>query len=181
MTCRSTRRRKGELLSFVRDEGKGFVAAHVALTAFESWPEFGDLLGARFDGHPVNGPGTVVNEDPAFPATKHFPAAFDFTDEFYQPKDTPATRCHVLLRLDLANVRAEPEPPPARSATTRSPGRRRTARAACSTGRFRHAAATWDIRDVQQMYFEAIKWALGSTDAILKPHPMTTTASAPSR
>src|SRR6185436_14621103 len=28
-----------ELLSFVR-EGKGFVAAHVGLTAFESWPEF---------------------------------------------------------------------------------------------------------------------------------------------
>ena len=28
---------KEELLSFVRD-GKGFVAAHVALTAFDSWP-----------------------------------------------------------------------------------------------------------------------------------------------
>jgi hypothetical protein len=31
------------------------------------------------------------------------------------------------------------------------------------------------------MYFEAIKWALGLTDAGLKPHPMTATASAPSR
>ena len=30
---------KAELLSFVRDEGKGFVAAHVGLTALESWPE----------------------------------------------------------------------------------------------------------------------------------------------
>jgi len=26
---------------------------------------------------------------------------------------------------------------------------------------------------VQQMYYEAIKWSLGLTDAELKPHPMT--------
>jgi len=38
-----------DLLSFVRDDGKGFVAAHSAATAFFSWPEFGDLLGGRFD------------------------------------------------------------------------------------------------------------------------------------
>src|SRR5262245_35466493 len=89
---------KAELLAFVRDEGKGFVAAHVGLTALESWPEFGELLGARFDGHPINGPGVVVNEDPAFPATRHLPATFNFTDEFYQPKDFSRDKIHVLLR-----------------------------------------------------------------------------------
>src|SRR6185436_17483315 len=47
---------KKELLSFVRDEGKGFVAAHTGLTAFESWPEFGELLGGRYDGHPWHAP-----------------------------------------------------------------------------------------------------------------------------
>ena len=171
---------KGELLSFVRDEGKGFVAAHVGLTAFESWPEFGELLGARFDGHPVNGPGTVVNEDPAFPATKHFPAAFDFTDEFYQPKEYSRDKIHVLLRLDLANVAPGPSlhrpdrDYPLAWAKTYGKGR-------VFYGSFSHAAATWDIRDVQQMYFEAIKWALGSTDAILKPHPMTTAAPPATR
>ena len=170
---------KGELLSFIRDDGKGFVAAHVGLTAFESWPEFGELLGARFDGHPVNGPGVVVNEDPAFPATKHFPAAFDFTDEFYQPKEYSRDKIHVLLRLDLANVAPGPNlrrpdrDYPLAWAKTYGKGR-------VFYGSFSHAAATWDIRDVQQMYLEAIKWALGLTDASLKPHPMTT-ASAPSR
>src|SRR5207344_3120485 len=69
-----------ELLQFVR-EGKGFVAAHVALTAFESWPEFLDLIGARFDGHPMNGPGVVVNESPDSPMTRHMSASFPFTDE----------------------------------------------------------------------------------------------------
>ena len=80
---------RAELAAFVRDEGKGFVAAHVALTAFESWPEFGELLGGRYDGHPWNTvPGTIINEDPTFPATRHFGAApFAFTDEFYQPKE----------------------------------------------------------------------------------------------
>ena len=98
---------KEELLSFVR-EGKGFVAAHIALTAFDSWPEFLELIGARFDGHPINGPGTVVNERPDFPASKHFPPSFAFTDEFYQPKDHSREKIDVMLRLDLSNVPASP-------------------------------------------------------------------------
>src|SRR6516225_10388143 len=68
---------KAELLQFVKD-GHGFVAAHVGLTAFESWPEFGEMLGGRFDQHPIVGAGTVINEAPAFPATRHFPASFPF-------------------------------------------------------------------------------------------------------
>ncbi len=45
---------KTELAAFVHDEGKGFVAAHTALTSFDSWPEFGELLGGRYEGHPWN-------------------------------------------------------------------------------------------------------------------------------
>ena len=89
---------KEELLQFVR-EGHGFVAAHVGLTAFESWPEFGELIGARFDGHPIVGDGIVINENPAFPATKHLPAAFAFNDEFYQPS-------RVLARHDRRSAAA---------------------------------------------------------------------------
>ena len=39
-------------------------------------------------------------------------------------------------------------------------------------GSFAHSPATWDIRNIQQMYFEAMRWALGLTDAEPKPHPM---------
>ena len=35
-----------------------------------------------------------------------------------------------------------------------------------------HAAATWDNRDVQQMYLEAIKWALGMTEADTTPRSL---------
>ncbi|MEI6245081.1 MAG: ThuA domain-containing protein [Acidobacteriota bacterium] len=164
-------KQKAELLSFVKDDGKGFVAAHVALTSFESWPEFGELLGARFDGHPMNGPGTVINEQPGFPAVKHFPASFDFTDEFYQPKEYSRDKLDVLLRLDLSKV-------PANAALHQADGDHPIAwakmygKGRVFFGSFAHDARTWDIRDVQQMYFEAIKWSLGLTDATPMPHPM---------
>jgi hypothetical protein len=159
---------KAELLQFVKD-GHGFVAAHVALTAFESWPEFGEMLGGRFDQHPIVGAGTVVNEDPSFPATKHFPASFPFNDEFYQPKDLSRDKVDVLLRLDLANVPANPAlhlngDYPLAWAKMYGKGR-------VFYGSFAHAAETWDLRSVQQMYFEAMRWALGLTDATPNPHP----------
>ena len=165
---------KAELLQFVKD-GHGFVAAHIGLTALESWPEFGDLIGARFDQHPIVGPGTVVNEDPNFPATKHFPATFAFNDEFYQPKDLDRSKVDVLLRLDLKDVPANPAlhlngDYPLAWAKTYGRGR-------VFYGSFAHAAETWDLRSVQQMYFEAIRWALGLTEGTPTPHPMTTVAA----
>jgi type 1 glutamine amidotransferase len=148
----------------------------VGLTAFESWPEFGELIGARFDQHPIVGAGTIVNEDPDFPATRHFPAAFAFDDEFYQPKDLSREKVDVLLRLDLSNVAPNPAlhlngDYPLAWAKTYGKGR-------VFFGSFAHASETWDIRNVQQMYFEAIRWTLGLTDAELKPHPMRGSAAA---
>src|SRR6476661_4277031 len=59
---------RADLLSFVRDDGKGFVAAHSAATSFFSWPEFGEMLGGRFDEHPWGiSEATVVVDDPQFP------------------------------------------------------------------------------------------------------------------
>ena len=98
---------KEELLSFVR-EGKGFVAAHVGLTAFESWPEFGDLIGARFDRHPINGPGTIINESPTSRRRNTFAPSFPFSDEFYQPKEISREKVDVVLRLDPLERAANP-------------------------------------------------------------------------
>ena len=164
---------KEELLQFVR-EGHGFVAAHTALTAFESWPEFGDLIGARFDGHPITGAGTIINENPTFPATRHFPPAFAFNDEFYQPSQFSREKIDVLLRLDVkpGDTRVHPDGDyPLAWAKMYGKGR-------VFFGSFAHSSSTWDIRDVQQMYLEAIKWAHGMTDGELKPHAMTAPATA---
>jgi quinoprotein glucose dehydrogenase len=151
---------RADLLSFVRDEGKGFVAAHTALTAFESWPEFGELLGGRYDGHPWNtASGTIINEDPSFPATKHFPPAFTVTDEFYQPKAFTRDKIKVLLRLDVSKM-----PPNAENHRTdgvfplawaKTYGKGRVFYSSLG-----HAPAAWDNPDVQRMYVEALKWAI---------------------
>jgi uncharacterized protein len=162
-------KQREELATFVR-EGKGLVAAHVGLTAFESWPEWGTLIGARYDGHPWGGTntGTVINEDPTFPATRHFPATFPFRDEFYQAKDGGRDKFRVLLRLDVnsmpphENLRNRDYP----IAWAKTYGKGRVFYSSLG-----HATETWDNRDVRLMYYEAVKWALGLTDGDATPRP----------
>lgn len=165
---------KPDLVKFIKDEGKGFVAAHVALTSFETWPEFGNILGARYGGHPWgNVTAPIINEDPAFPATRHFPAAFTCTDEFYLPKDYSRDTIRVLLRLDVSKL-------PANTNYTRTDGDFPIAWAMTyGKGRvfyssFGHDAKTWDDPDIYRMYYEAIKWALRLTDADVTPRPLST-------
>jgi len=162
---------KTELAAWVRS-GKGFVGAHIALTAFDSWPEFGELLGARYDDHPWNtASGTVINEDPSFPATKHFPATFPLTDEFYQPKEFSRDKLRVLLRLDVSKMPANPNLRRTDGdfplAWAKNYGKGRVFYSSLG-----HAAETWDNRDVAQMYLEAIKWSLGLSDGDATPRPL---------
>jgi type 1 glutamine amidotransferase len=163
---------KADLLSFVKDDGKGFVAGHTGSTAFESWPEFGEMLGARYDGHPWNTAyGSVINEDPAFPATKHFPPTFNVTEEFYQAHAYSRDTIRVLLRLDVSKMPPSPELHRTDGdfplAWAKMYGKGRVFYSA-----FGHAAAAWDNPDVYRMYFEAIKWSLGLTDADVTPRPL---------
>ena len=154
---------KKELLAFIRDQGKGFVAAHTALTAFADWPEFGELIGGRYDGHPWgSAAGTVVNDGRDFPATQHFPATFPFTDEFYQASAFSPEKSRVLLKLDASkmppndNYHGKDGSMPIVWAKNYGKGR-------VFYSSLGHAASTWDNRDVRQMYLEAMKWALGMT------------------
>jgi type 1 glutamine amidotransferase len=163
---------KADLLSFVKDDGKGFVAAHTAANAFESWPEFGEMLGARYDGHPWNTAyGSIINEDPAFPATKHLPQVFNFTDEFYQAREYSRDKIRVLLRLDAAKMPANPEVHRTDGdfplAWARMYGKGRVFYSALG-----HASSTWDDPDVYHMYLEALKWSLGLTDGDATPRPL---------
>jgi type 1 glutamine amidotransferase len=160
---------RADLLKFVHDEGKGFVAAHVALTALMAWPEFGEMLGGRFQDHPYGSvAATVVNEDPGFPATRHLPALFNLTDEFYQVKNFSREKSRVLLRLDTSKLPANQNllnkngDFPLAWAKMYGKGR-------VFYGSFAHDAKTWDNPDVYHMYFEAIRWALGMTDADVTP------------
>ena len=169
---------KADLLKFVHDDGKGFVAAHVALTALASWPEFGEMLGGEFQDHPYGSvAGMVLNEDPGFPATRHLPPSFDLFDEFYQVKGFSREKSRVLLRLDTSKLPANDRllnkngDFPLAWARTYGKGR-------VFYGSFAHDAKTWDNPDVYHMYFEAIRWALGLVDADATPRPFPASAAA---
>jgi type 1 glutamine amidotransferase len=163
---------KADLLAFVHDEGKGFVAAHTGNTAFASWPEFGEMLGGRYDDHPWNTTyAPIITEDPDFPAAKHLPPVFDFTDEFYQVSEFSRDKIRVILRLDTSKLPSRPNLHLTNGdfplAYAKMYGKGRVFYSSLG-----HDAKTWDNPDVYRMYFEAIKWSLGLTDADITPRPL---------
>jgi uncharacterized protein len=160
-----TPEQRADLLSFVRDDGKGFVAAHSAATAFFSWPEFGDMLGGRFDEHPWGiADGTVVVDDSAFPAMRHFPPRVTLRDELYQIKDFSRDKIHVLAHLDPSQLDL------ARPLVHRKDGdfpaawSKRYGKGRVFYSILGHDADAWDNPLLQQMYFQAIRWSMGLTE-----------------
>ena len=88
--------------------GGGLVVIHAGLASFRKWPEFGAIIGARFDNHPWNSGSTVTLkiEDPKHPLMGAFPEpSFVLSDEIYQFK-TPYSRekLRVLLSLDTSKT-----------------------------------------------------------------------------
>ncbi len=163
---------KADLLWFVHDQGKGFVLAHTGVGAFDSWPEFGEMIGARWDDHPwgTTEAHLIVN-DPKFPGMV-FKTGDDFKDEFYALKEFHADQIHVVLSLDTTGLdmtRNGVHPGSSLAlAYTKMYGK---GRIFYST--FAHAPATWDDQRVRSMYMGAIMWALGLTDADVTPNPGT--------
>jgi len=43
---------KAALMTFIKEEGKGFIGSHCALDTFYDWPEYGEMIGGYFDRHP---------------------------------------------------------------------------------------------------------------------------------
>jgi type 1 glutamine amidotransferase len=165
-----TAEQRADLLSFVKDDGKGFVAAHSASTAFFSWPEFGEMLGGRFDEHPWQILAVpVIVEDAQFPAMRGFPSRALITDEHYQLKEFSRAKVRVLARLDAAALdlkaplvhRADADFP---VAWAKMYGKGRVFYSTLG-----HAPESWDNPLIQRMYFEAIRWALGLVEGDATP------------
>src|SRR5205807_9469836 len=51
-TLEMDEQQKADFLSFVYDDGKGFIGVHSATITFTGWPEYGDMIGGYFDEHP---------------------------------------------------------------------------------------------------------------------------------
>jgi type 1 glutamine amidotransferase len=168
-----TDKQRQDLLSFVHDDGKGFVAVHTATASFYDWPEYADMVGGYFDNHPWNVfEAPVLVERPEFPGWQKLPHSFTMRDEMYQYR-APYSRDQVDVlasldasKLDLTNKnvhRADHDFP---IAWVKNYGKGRV-----FSSTLGHTDQSWDDPRVQTIYLEGIKWVLRMSDAEVKPHP----------
>jgi uncharacterized protein len=149
---------KEALMSFIKS-GKGFLGAHNANDTFYKWPEYGEMIGGYFDGHPWNQfMATIKVEDRTFPATRHFPASFEIMDEIYQTRDFSREKSRVLMSLDTSKtdmtkkgVKYTDVP----ITWIREHGQGRVFY--CGLG---HRPEVWARPDIQKMWLEAVRWAM---------------------
>jgi uncharacterized protein len=164
---------RADLISFVHDDGKGFIGAHSAAITFTDWPEYGEMLGGYFDEHPwgtFNAP--ILVEDPDFPGMQQWPRSFVLRDEIYQIKDYSRDKVRVLMRLDaskldLENPRVHRTDRDFAVAWAKMYGRGRVFYSTLG-----HPKENWDNPSLQKMYTEAIKWATGLENADVTPRPL---------
>ncbi|MFT6180228.1 MAG: type 1 glutamine amidotransferase [Akkermansiaceae bacterium] len=90
------------LISYVKNGG-GVFAIHSATDG--GWPEYVDMIGGNFNGHPWGAGGTwdIANEDPTHPIVKdvHGGKGFQLKDELYLYKDFDRSKQRVLMSLDM--------------------------------------------------------------------------------
>jgi uncharacterized protein len=161
---------KTDLLSFVHDDGKGFIGVHSAAITFTKWPEFVEMVGGTFDEHPW---GTfdapIIVEDPNFPGMRQWARSFVLRDEIYQMKDFSRDSVRVLMsldahKLDLTNPKVHRADHDFAVTWAKTYGKGRVYYSTLG-----HPEDNWDDPRLQQMYLEAIKWAMGLVDADVTP------------
>jgi type 1 glutamine amidotransferase len=142
----------------VRD-GAGFVGVHSATDTWYTVPEYRELLGATFDGHPWHQRVRIVVEDRTHPATRDLGDGLELTDEIYQFRAWSRPEVHGLLRLDPRSVdlgRGKRADRDYALAWTKAYGRGRVIYTALG-----HEPAVWADSRFQSHLLGAIQWALG--------------------
>jgi type 1 glutamine amidotransferase len=163
---------KASLMSFIKEEGKGFIGIHSATDTFYQWPEYGEMIGGWFDQHPWNTfEAPIIVEDRDHPATKHMPAAFSTKDEIYQFKNYSRDKIRVLMRLDenkidLANKRVHRTDKDFAVTWVKMHGKGRVFYSTLG-----HVEEAYDNPLIKTMYVEGIKWAMGLSEGHTNSHP----------
>jgi uncharacterized protein len=161
---------KADLLSFVRDDGKGFIGIHSATITFVSWPEYGKMIGGYFDGHPW---GTfdapLVVEDAGFPGMSNLPQNFTLEDEIYQIKDFSRENVRVLLSLDASKVDLSKRGIHRKDFPViwaRDYGKGRVLYNGLG-----HTQEVWDRPEIRKMWLEMVQWSMGLIPGNATPRP----------
>jgi hypothetical protein len=149
---------KAALLDFVR-AGRGFVGIHSATDTFYRWPQYLELIGGYFDGHPWHQAVRIKVADPSSSLVSFLGPSLEIDDEIYQIRDFDDRGSHVLLRLDEASVDLTRAGVHRRSygwplAWTRSFGQGRVFYTALG-----HEAGVWRDARYQRLLLNAILWS----------------------
>ena len=163
---------KADLLSFVHEDGKGFIGIHSATITFLGWPEYGKMIGGYFDGHPWGEfDAPLLVEDARFPGMRHLPDRFTLKDEIYQIKDFSRNNVRVLLRLDAAKTDLS------RKGVHRKDGdfavvwARNYGKGRVLYNGLGHRPEVWERPEFQKMWVEMVQWSFGDTPGDATPRP----------
>lgn len=84
--------------------GGGYAGVHAAADTEQSWPWYGQLVGAYFKAHPSVQPALVKVEDRTHRSTRMLPTEWRRTDEWYVYDRNPRDRVKVLASLDDSTI-----------------------------------------------------------------------------
>lgn len=183
------KQRQKNLLAFVSG-GKGLVGIHAATDSYyERWPEFGEMIGGYFWGHPwrhVRNKVTIKIDEPNHPVAAAFKGqSFELSEEIFQFKD-PYSRSKQRVLLSLDTAKSDMDVPRIRRTDNdfavswvKPYGKGRVFY--CSLG---HIHDVFWSPTILAHYLAGIQYALGDLKAEDAPVPAATmpaTASAPAK
>lgn len=107
-------KQRAAIVEGVRSGRLSVLGVHAATDACHGWDEYGQILGARFDGHPWTTDFDVEVVDGEHPSTRHLGTVWPWHDEVYLFRDLRPD-AHVLLRvaegqldMDVPDARVPP-------------------------------------------------------------------------
>jgi cytochrome c len=96
---------QGAFEEYIRNGG-GYVGIHSAADTEYDWAWYGGLVGAYFLSHPEPQNATLLVEDHGHESTAHLGDTWERFDEWYDFRDDPRDRVHVLLSVDPSTLPA---------------------------------------------------------------------------
>ena len=158
------------LLDYVNGGG-GIVACHFAIGANGHWPEFQEMLGAKFTGHPWNEEVGAKLDEPAHPLLAAFGGKdFRLADEIYEFGDPYSrNKLRVLLSLDTKRTNMNVQGIHRKDGDFAQAWVKQYGKGRVFYCGFGHRTEIWWNPTVLQLYLDAIQFATGDLEAPTAP------------
>jgi uncharacterized protein len=163
---------KVDFISFIHDDGKGFIGVHSAAITFVDWPEYGDMIGGYYDEHPwLTFDAPIIVEDPSFPGMQQWPRSFVLRDEIYQMRNYSRSNVRVLMRLDVSKLDMKNKNVHRTDGDFAVTWAKMYGKGRVFYSTLGHVESNWDKPEMQTMITEAIQWTMRMVDADVTPRP----------